>query len=411
MSVYIGEFWNKIHFSVLSTSWVFVMSVVIERPLERKSSYDIMTEFFGGAQLLSELSNAYWQAGVREVCGRVPLTEPVLDFQIDRAMRAGLIPETKTSVEPVAGFPFAKLWKFEHANKTRGTPTILIGHPYTASDPRVLSDMVLMGLRYGNVLVVGQRDSHYVRREHRNGLNKSTGAYIEVMKQNPKCHVLVISESGISGVIATSMMSQDPALEKFAPASLTVVCSPLDARKNPGPMNRLVTSTSENPTFMPVAVYYPGFARDILPGEIAKALFNEKPPETWVKAEPIAVPREHVEDMLRDVFREFKLARGVYEFNGTPVETDKIDCRVNTISGTEDEICPGEQVHALKDMVSPRAEVNRLVIEGAGHYDLLTGPVLEKYIGPMMEDTLGLRPVALGSAQARAQATASLRIA
>ena len=83
------------------------------------------------------------------------------------------------------------------------------------------------------------------------------------------------------------------------------------------------------------------------------------------------VPGQLYLEVVSELFRKNRLARGEMRVWGERVDLAAISCPVNLVAGTRDHITPPEQVFAL-EALAPRASVRRYLVD-AGHIGVFMG--------------------------------------
>jgi len=333
------------------------------------------------ADLGLKIGPAYTDAIEEERTAKaVPLKEALPPFAITERAKEGVIPPTKLSSEISKVSPFSRIFKFDHVSQSPETPTFVIAAPNSGTAIHQMRDTVLAFLRVGNVRLVEQRDPHYVPSEFKNGMDDSTAALIGVLRDNPNAHLISISQSGTTAVVATALMFQNPSDKAAAPASLTVIGSPINAEIAPGFLSRLATTTYGEPPSIRVGPHYPGAGRDILPGHVP-ALYFESEPEVG-KLIRQALPAEHIHDTLERVFRGYWLPKGTYRFHDQKVDPSAITCPVLTFAGAKDDICPPPQPHDLHRLTPNAKTHSQETLPHTTHRGLISSHALTETIVP-----------------------------
>lgn len=259
--------------------------------------------------------------------------------------------------------------------------------------------------------------------------------YIRAMLRfiGPGAHTVAVCQPGPPVLAAVALMSEDgdPAL----PASMTFMGSPIDARCSPTVPNKLAEQRElrwfrENMVH-PVPPLYPGAFRQVYPGFLQLASFMGMNLDRHVDAhwdyfhhmtegdgENAGKHREFYDEYLsvmdlteefyvqtiRDVFQEYRLARGVLEHRGQRVKPELIrDVALMTVEGEKDDISGIGQTQAAHDLCRSIPESRRIdyIQPNVGHYGVFNGRRFRMEIYPRMRDFITEFGAAHGAAPAR----------
>ena len=178
-------------------------------------------------------------------------------------------------------------------------------------------------------------------------------------------------------------VSENPELRNKAPASLTIIGSPINAELAPDAINWMAQSGNHEPTYLYVGPSYPGAGRRILPGEVPALYFAKAPLETRRDVTQ-ALPAEHIRSTLQRVFVEFLLAKNRYLYRGNLIDPTAVTCPLITVAGEWDRICPEPQTHFAHEIM-PNAERGKAItIARTGHYHLVANTVLNRVVAPQL---------------------------
>jgi poly(3-hydroxybutyrate) depolymerase len=239
-----------------------------------------------------------------------------------------------------------------------------------------------------------------------------------IRRVGPGAHVVAVCQPGPPVLAAIALMSEagDPAL----PATMAFMGSPIDARKSPTVTNKLAEerpfSWFEKNMIHTVPPIYPGAFRQVYPGFIQLASFmgmnwdrhvdaHKRYFENLVQGDGDATEkhREFYEEYLsvldlteefylqtiRDVFQEYKLARGVFFHHGHRVKPEMIrHVALMTVEGENDDISGVGQTQAAHTLCENIPVAMRIdhVQPAVGHYGVFNGKRFRQEIYPRMAD-------------------------
>jgi poly(3-hydroxybutyrate) depolymerase len=232
----------------------------------------------------------------------------------------------------------------------------------------------------------------------------------------PEAHAVAVCQPCPALMTAVAVMAQrhNPA----TPRSMVLMAGPVDASRNPTDVNRFATryplSWFKKNLITRVPSRYPGQGRHVYPGFIQVAAFLSMNPARHIRAqwdqfshvlhsrEPEAhanrrfyddylavadMPGEFYLETLRNVFREYRLARGHLEFRGEKVEPAAIGrTAILTVEGERDDICSVGQTSAALDLCPDAPRRQNYVQPGAGHYGVFSGRRWQQHIYPVVRD-------------------------
>jgi len=204
------------------------------------------------------------------------------------------------------------------------------------------------------------------------------------------------------------------------PRSMTLMAGPVDARIDPTEANRFATSHPlswfENNLIASVPARFAGAGRPVYPGFIQVGAFLSMNPARHIRAQwdllghvlrdhereaaanrrfyddYLAVadlPAEFYLETVRNVFQEFRLARGTLEYRGEGVDPALIrQTLLLTIEGEKDDICSVGQTSAALALCPNAPQKRAHVQSGAGHYGVFSGRRWQNEIYPILRETI-----------------------
>jgi poly(3-hydroxybutyrate) depolymerase len=234
----------------------------------------------------------------------------------------------------------------------------------------------------------------------------------------PGAHVVAVCQPGPAVLAAVALMAEDG--DPAAPATMTFMGSPIDARKSPTQPNELAQTRPfewfERTLIHTVPPIYPGAFRRVYPGFLQLAGFLGMNLSRHVDAhwnyftnlvkgdgDSVAKHRDFYDEYLsvcdlteefylqtiRDVFQEFKLARGLMMHRGRPVRPHAIRrTALMTVEGENDDISGIGQTQAAHDIcVNIPASMRQDYVQAdVGHYGVFNGRRFKTEIYPRMRE-------------------------
>lgn len=234
----------------------------------------------------------------------------------------------------------------------------------------------------------------------------------------PKTHVIAVCQPGPAALAAAALMaeSNDP----HAPASLTIMGSPIDARQSPTAPTELAEerplSWFKKNVVMSVPWPHLGFMRPVYPGFIQLSSFMAMNKNIHIDAhrnmfyhliegdgDSAEKHREFYDEYLsvmdltaefylqtvEDVFQDHKLAKGTFKHRGQLVDPSKITkMALLTIEGAQDDISGVGQTqaaHALCPNI-PGDKQQDYIHPDVGHYGVFNGSKWRGDIQPEVRD-------------------------
>jgi len=234
----------------------------------------------------------------------------------------------------------------------------------------------------------------------------------------PQTHVVAVCQPGPATLAATALMNEDD--DACAPASLTIMGSPIDARRSPTVPNVLAEerplSWFKDHMIQTVPLPHPGIMRRVYPGFVQLASFMNMNWDAHVDAH-----RSFFEHLVSDdgdsadkhrafydeylsvmdlseefyiqtidrVFQKHELARGVFEHRDRLVRPDAITkTALLTVEGENDDISGIGQTQAAHDLCSNLKDSMKMdyVQPDVGHYGVFNGSRFRSDIQPIVRD-------------------------
>ncbi len=233
----------------------------------------------------------------------------------------------------------------------------------------------------------------------------------------PQTHVLAVCQPGPPVLAATALMNEDG--DACAPATVTFMGSPIDARRSPTEPNRLA---EERPLewfasnmIQTVPWPHPGALRRVYPGFVQLASFMNMNWDRHVNAhwtffehlvaddgdnaenhrkfydEYLSVmdlTEEFYVDTIDRVFQRHCLAKGDFYHHGRLVRTEAVTrSAIFTVEGENDDISGVGQTSAALDLCSglPDTMKKAYVQPRVGHYGVFNGRRFREEIRPRVE--------------------------
>ncbi|MEM1037584.1 MAG: polyhydroxyalkanoate depolymerase [Pseudomonadota bacterium] len=237
-------------------------------------------------------------------------------------------------------------------------------------------------------------------------------------------HVVAVCQPGPPVLAAISMMAEDsdPAL----PATMTFMGSPIDARKSPTVPNLLAEERSfdwfRDKMIYTVPAPWPGMMRRVYPGFVQLTSFMHMNWDRHVDAQSqffdhliegdedsaekhrafydeylavLDLTQEFYLQTIRRIFREHRLARGIFRYRGERLVNPKAIKTVGlmTVEGENDDISGIGQTQAAHDLCTgiPSKMQQDYIQPGVGHYGVFNGRRFREEIVPRInafQDTI-----------------------
>jgi polyhydroxyalkanoate depolymerase len=229
----------------------------------------------------------------------------------------------------------------------------------------------------------------------------------------PGGHVIALCQPCPAALAAAALMAEDD--NPAQPDTITLMAGPVDARVNPGRVNKFAArqslETLERRLISIVSRRYRGAGRRVYPGFLQAMGFLGVDPRRHVSVlaamtrdiargddaaaaktkafydeyfAVLDVTAEFYLETARAVFMDHDLAQGKLEWRGRRVDPSKIRTALLTIEGAKDEMCPPGQTKAAHGLCSgiPAKRKHHHVQAGVGHYGVFSGSRFEREIYP-----------------------------
>ena len=323
--------------------------------------------------------------------------------------------------------PWCNLIHFERdaraLRKARGErtdPTVLLVAPMSGHYATLLRGTVETFLPEHEVYITDWTDARMVPiLSGRFDLNDYVDHILAMLRAlGPETHVVAVCQPGPLVLAAVSLMAAEN--DSCAPATMTFMGSPIDARKSPTAPNKLAEQRSiewfEKNMIHSVPAIYPGAFRRVYPGFIQLASFMGMNLSRHVDAhneyfqnlikgdgdnaqkhrdfydEYLSVmdlTEEFYIQTLREVFQDYTLARGEMMHRGERVDPSAIaKTALLTIEGENDDISGIGQTQAAHEICVniPEAMRRDYIQPEVGHYGVFNGRRFRQEIYPRMSD-------------------------
>ncbi len=315
--------------------------------------------------------------------------------------------------------PWCKLLHFERATaKRRNDPKVLLVAPMSGHYATLLRGTVEAFLPEHEVYITDWSDARMVPvLNGRFDLNDFVDHVIAMLREiGPDTHVVAVCQPGPLVLAAASLMSEDN--DPCAPATMTFMGSPIDARKSPTVPNKLAETRSiewfQQHMVHTVPALYPGAFRRVYPGFLQLASFMGMNLTRHVDAhhdfyenlirgdgdnaqkhrefydEYLSVmdlSEEFYIQTLREVFQEYSIAKGTFEHRGRLVRPEAITkTALLTVEGENDDISGIGQTQAAHEICKNIPERMRrdYIQKNVGHYGVFNGRRFRTEIYPRM---------------------------
>lgn len=293
------------------------------------------------------------------------------------------------------------------ARGERLDPTVLLVAPMSGHYATLLRDTVAAFLPEHEVYVTDWSDARMVPvLAGRFDLNDFIDHIMGMLRAlGPQTHVIAVCQPGPAVVAAVSLMAEED--DPCTPATMTIMGSPIDARKSPTAPNLLAEKRDidwfKQHMIHTVPALYPGAFRRVYPGFLQLASFMGMNLSRHVDAhyayfqnlvkgdgdsaerhrdfydEYLAVmdlSEEFYIQTLVEVFQEYRLANGAMMHRGHKVDPGKITkTALLTVEGEKDDISGIGQTQAAHDICANIPENMRrdYIQPGVGHYGVFSG--------------------------------------
>lgn len=319
--------------------------------------------------------------------------------------------------ELVWATPFLELRHFVKVGAPkRPEQKLLIVAPMSGHFATLLRGTVARMLEDHDVYITDWIDARDIPREEgRFGLDEYIEHVIDSLRVlGPNTHLMAVCQPGPACLAAAALMHEDN--DACAPATLTIMGSPIDARKSPTQPNKL-SETRKLSWFRDHMVHrvpftFAGAGRMVYPGFLQLTAFIEMNRDRHINAqhdqfmnlvkgdgESAARHREFYDEYLAvmdidadfyletvdRVFQKHDLALGRFMFRKRRVNPAAIsDMGLMTIEGEKDDISGIGQTQAAHDLCVnvPKSRKVDHIQKGVGHYGVFNGSRWRSEIAP-----------------------------
>jgi poly(3-hydroxybutyrate) depolymerase len=355
-------------------------------------------------------------AATYELVARLRLTHERPAYGIDSIMVGQQLVEVRE--EFAYSTPFGSLLHFKKDDLTP-QPRVLLVAPMSGHFATLLRDTVQTMLPEHDVYITDWHNARNISLLHGPfGFDNYIAHIIKVLEViGPGAHAVAVCQPGPAVLAAVAVMAESR--NAATPRSLTLMAAPMDARINPGRVNKLANSYSiesfERNLISMVPFRFPGAFRRVYPGFVQLTAFMCMNLERHLKAqadlldyrtngehkkaqeitsfydEYLAVmdlPAEFYLQTVRLIFKEHALARGQLEWQGRRVDPGAIrSTALLTVEGERDDICSVGQTVAAHDLCSNLRPYQRRhhLQPGAGHYGVFSGNRWRSQVYPLVK--------------------------
>jgi poly(3-hydroxybutyrate) depolymerase len=345
-------------------------------------------------------------------------------WDIEQTLVAGTA--VPVSIEIAAEKSFARLLHFRRDERVmravRGgghrDPATLIVAPLSGHYATLLRGTVEAMLPGHDVYITDWTNARNVPvSAGRFDLNDYVDYLIEFLEMiGPGTHAIAVCQPGPALLAAAALMAEDE--NRCRPASITIMGSPIDARRSPTVPNLLAHERKfewfERNMIYTTPAPYPGVMRRVYPGFVQLYSFLSMNHDRHLNAHydyfnhlvegdgdgadkhrsfydeylsVLDLTEEFYLQTIREVFQEFSLAEGNFMHRGRRVRPEAItDIALMTVEGENDDISGIGQTQAAHDLcVNIPAEMKFDYIQpGVGHYGVFNGSRWRNEIQPRL---------------------------
>ncbi len=313
------------------------------------------------------------------------------------------------SIETAISKPFCNLLHFRKADAPRRAPqpAVLIVAPLSGHYATLLRGTVEAMLPGHDVYITDWMNARNVP--------LSAGRF-DLNYIGPGTHGIAVCQPGPALLAAAALMAEDE--DPARPASITIMGSPIDARRSPTVPN-LLAQERKFEWFERNMIYttpgpYPGIMRRVYPGFVQLYSFLSMNHDRHLNAHydyfnhlvegdgdsadkhrkfydeylsVLDLTEEFYLQTIKDVFQEFSLAEGKFMHRGRRVRPEAItDIALMTVEGENDDISGIGQTQAAHDLcVNIPTEMKFDYIQpGVGHYGVFNGSRWRSEIQPRL---------------------------
>lgn len=256
-------------------------------------------------------------------------------------------------------------------------------------------------------------------------LNDYVDYLIDFMRLlGPGVHAMAVCQPGPALLAAAALMAEDE--DPCRPATMTIMGSPIDARRSPTVPNVLAQQRSfewfERNMIYSTPAPYPGVLRRVYPGFVQLYSFLSMNHDRHLNAHydyfaqlvagdgdsadkhrafydeylsVLDLTEEFYLQTIREVFQEFSLAEGKFMHRGRRVKPEAIvDIGLLTVEGEKDDISGIGQTQAAHDLCAslPADFKSDYIQPGVGHYGVFNGSRWRTEIQPRVAKFIRAHP-------------------
>ncbi len=372
---------------------------VLESPANPMRDHELNRSALAVTSVFERATRAYgkpeWQIPTTEIDGRTHKVSPV----------------------SVWNTPWCKLIRFEIEEGPIDRPKLLIAAPLSGHFATLLRGTVEAFLPSHDVHITDWTDAKmapvWLGRFDLDDYIDHVRSILTFMGTD--VHVVAVCQPGPPVLAAISMMAEDQ--EPCLPTTMTYMGSPIDARRSPTVPNLLAEERSfewfREKMIYTVPLPWPGAMRRVYPGFVQLSSFMHMNWDRHIDAQArffdhlvegdedsadkhrsfydeylavLDLSEEFYLQTIRRVFREHRLARGIFRYRGDRlVDPSAIETvGLMTVEGERDDISGIGQTQAAHDLCSNIPEHLRTdyVQPGVGHYGVFNGRRFSEEIVP-----------------------------
>jgi poly(3-hydroxybutyrate) depolymerase len=363
-------------------------------------------------QTVATLPSVRVSRAVVETISTLELTHRHPGFGIHSVEIAG--EQVSVEEDVISRTPFGSLVRFSKAAGA-AQPRVLVIPGLAGHFGSLIRETVRTLLPEHEVYVADWHNARDVPvRAGRFGLDEYIEHLITFLEEiGPGTHLMAVCQPCVPALAAAAIMAEDD--NPAQPQSVILLAGPVDARINPGPVNRAANRGSLKSLARTVITTVPrphaGAGRRVYPGFMQAAGFLGMAPRRHLSAftglfrdlaggneaaakrttafydeyfSVLDVTEEFYLETARVIFREHDLARGCMRWRGRPVDPGAIRTALMTIEAENDEMCPPGQTHAAHDLCGgiPATRKKHHLQAGVGHYGVFSGTRFQTEIYP-----------------------------
>jgi poly(3-hydroxybutyrate) depolymerase len=319
--------------------------------------------------------------------------------------------------QAVARTPFATLLRFAKAAAPE-QPKVLLVAPMSGHFATLLRATVVTMLPDCDVHITDWHNARDVSvADGEFGFDEYVDHVIAFMEAlGPGAHIVAVCQPAVAALVAASVMAA--AKNPCAPASMTLMAGPIDARLSPTRVNQIAQTRSigeyERQMIARVPARYVGAGRRVYPGFLQLTSFMSMNADRHINAhlaqlrrmfadeqEGVAAHRRFYDEYfavsdlpasfylqtVERVFQRYDLPRGEMMYRGVRVEPRAIRrMGLLVVEGERDDICGLGQTMAALELCSglPSMRKTYHLQTGAGHYGVFSGRAWAGQIYPKL---------------------------